>query len=127
MCVYNLTVSNFQPTERNGEFRDIMSRFQSGFPSIVDCEEGWNEIIANCHNELKEIDDLYTIAQIKEKFGVLRYYFASSNPLLYKQMSDIVRKYEQMSSVTCEVCGNSGELRTGSRLRTLCAEHAKEV
>jgi len=122
--VYNVWMRDFQPTERLSDFRDILSRFQSGFPSIIDCEEGWNTLIADCHLELKSIDNEYTIAQIKEKFGTLRYYFASSNPSLYKEMCNIVSKYEQKSASICEVCGKSGKTRNSVTVKTLCDEHA---
>ncbi len=118
-------MAEFEPTERLGDFKDILSRFQSGFPAIIDCEHGWNEIIANCHQELKTIDDEYTIAQIKEKFGTLKYYFSSSNPSLYKQMCGVVSKYEKMSSSTCELCGSPGATRNSGYIKTLCNEHAK--
>lgn len=106
------------------EFRDILSRFQSGFPAYIACDEGWNQIIIKCHRELSIIDPGYTIAQIKEKFGGLRYYFATTNPALYGQMREVASRYELMSFETCEVCGKKGALVSGRVLKTVCKKHA---
>lgn len=114
-------------SERDAEkaeiIKDILSRFQSGFPKFIDCGNGWSEIIMQCHKELKEVDENYTIAQIKEKFGGLRYYFASTNPALYAGMCKITSKYMDQSFKICEMCGKPGELRNETRLRTLCEKH----
>jgi hypothetical protein len=105
---------------------DILSRFQSGFPAIIDCEDGWSDMVVSCHNELKSIDPDYTIAQIKEKFGGLRYYFATSQPSLYKQMTDIVAKYEKVSFTKCQLCGKEAEtVNFAGLIKTLCKKHRK--
>ena len=76
------------------------------FPS---CGDGWKEIIRNTHEKLKYIDPDYTIAQIKEKFGGLRYYydhsFESYDDLRREIMDDIVAAAELEASRTCELCG----------------------
>ncbi len=89
--------------------------------------------------------------QIKEKFGTLRFYysyedapcsiaafdclgsgtsvrFETSNESvdekkqkLRQDIADIVRKAEERSKHTCEICGHEGVLRTDLRwIRTLC-------
>ena len=72
------------------------------------CGDGWKEIIRNTNEKLKYIDSNYTIAQIKEKFGGLRYYFDSSldyGSIAHEIMDDIVRAAEYEASRTCELCG----------------------
>ena len=44
----------------------------------LDTGKGWQEIIENLDRELAKIDPNYTIDQIKEKFGGLRYYYTPS-------------------------------------------------
>lgn len=108
------------------EIKDILSRFQTSFPAIIDCDDGWSKLIVDCHRELRSVDHDYTIAQIKEKFGGLRYYFASSDPSLYKQMGQIVAKYEKESFRICEVCGKSGTTENiGGLIKTLCRNDKK--
>ena len=63
------------------------------------CGEGWYGIIIECHKKLKAIDPDYRILQIKEKFGSLRYYFASdsTDPESIQEMRNIAYKYEHLS------------------------------
>lgn len=75
------------------------------------CGNGWKEIIRNTDKKLKYIDPDYTIAQIKEKFGGLRYYFDTSfesyDDVRREIMDDVVRAAEYEASYTCELCGAS--------------------
>ena len=92
--------------------------------------EGWRLHVLNCHRQLKHLDPGYRIGQIKEKFGGLRYYFDPSvafNDLTHDIMESVVKAAEYNCSITCEVCGSYGSLRTNSGwYKTLCDEHAKE-
>lgn len=80
-------------------------------PFGFECGEGWHKIIQETHNKLKYIDPDYKIAQIKEKFGGLRYYFDPSfdyGSIQVDIMDDIVRAAEYEASITCELCGAYG-------------------
>ncbi len=57
--------------------------------------------------------------QVKEKFGTLNFYYYGGDDVIY----GIVRMAESMSAVTCEVCGNSGNISDTSWIRTLCQKH----
>lgn len=82
--------------------------------------EGWLHLIKDMIEELIAIGWDKRLVQSKEKFGGLRFYLDT-----YPEgATDIVTKYEIMSYNTCETCGNSGSLRKGSWLETLCDEHA---
>ena len=77
-------------------------------PYGLECGAGWKDIIDRTHEKLKYIDPEYKIAQIKEKFGGLRYYYNQSveyGSLASKIMEDIVRSAEYEASYTCELCG----------------------
>lgn len=87
-------------------------------PYGLECGAGWKDIIDRTHEKLKYIDPDYTIAQIKEKFGGLRYYFDSSvgyGTVAHIIMYDIVRAAEEEASRTCEICGTN---KTGAGVGT---------
>lgn len=71
--------------------------------------------------EPKHVPD-FTAAQIKEKFGTLRFYYNGGDDFI----DGVVRFAESASCKTCEVCGNPGKLYEGGWMRTLCDTHAKE-
>jgi hypothetical protein len=81
-------------------------------PYGLECNDGWKTIIDDTHKKLKYIDPDYKIAQIKEKFGGLRYYyecsFESYDDIRREIMDDIVRSAETNASYTCELCGANG-------------------
>jgi antirestriction protein ArdC len=80
-------------------------------PYGLECGAGWKDIIDRTHEKLKYIDPDYKIAQIKEKFGGLRYYFDPSfdyGSIQVDIMDDIVRAAEYEASITCELCGACG-------------------
>lgn len=73
---------------------------------------GWQPIIEKLHTELLKIDPDYVVAQIKEKFGGLRYYFSFSEkaePEQREQMDALVLEAEKEAERTCELCGKPGE------------------
>ena len=47
----------------------------------------------------------YRIAQIKEKFGGLRWYDEGAPASIYRELQDIIDKYEELSYCTCICCG----------------------
>jgi hypothetical protein len=88
----------------------VLIRFTSESPKKIWCDEGWWTLIANCDKEISAIDTNYTIFQIKEKFGGLRYYCSPSNPIHGSKIDEVIRKYERICSMTCEVTGKHGYL-----------------
>jgi len=90
--------------------QNIHKSFGKGWERLLRCNDGWINIIAECHSELLAIDKNYSIYQIKEKFGTLRYYCEPSNSKHKEQFHAIVDKYERMSIKTCEISGASGVL-----------------
>lgn len=103
-----------------------------------DCGDGWYNIIRvlcsniqhhidwrNRKNELdpnQPIVSQVTVDQVKEKFGTLRFYCTGGDDYI----DGLVSMAESMSSVICEVCGNSGSTLGRGWLTTLCEKHAEE-
>jgi hypothetical protein len=58
-------------------------------------------------------------AQIKEKFGGLRFYYDGGD----EYVSGLVVMAETWADSTCEVCGAPGTRRGGGWIKTLCDEH----
>lgn len=62
------------------------------------------------------------VAQIKEKFGGLRFYYDGGNDTI----DGMVRMAESWAAHSCEECGNPGTSRNGGWIRTLCDYHEAE-
>ena len=62
------------------------------------------------------------VAQIKEKFGGLRFYYDGGDDVI----DGMVRMAESWAARSCEKCGKPGEMRSGGWIRTLCDEHEAE-
>jgi hypothetical protein len=110
----------------------LKDKFLPNYYKSVDVDEGWYQIIVDCDNLLTEIDPDYQIAQIKQKFGTLRYYFQPSdinNGELYVKMNAVVLAYEKIASITCEATGKPGVLMKSKSgwLKTLDPEYAKST
>ena len=76
------------------------------FPMFgVECSSGWYEIIDNLLNKIK--DSGFKIHQIKEKYGTLRVY----TDFYKKDVEDLIDEAEELSAITCEMCGKPGVLR----------------
>lgn len=63
-----------------------------------------------------------TVAQIKEKFGGLRFYYDGGDDTI----NGMVRMAEAWAGHSCEECGKPGHHRNGGWIRTLCDEHEAE-
>ena len=69
------------------------------------------------------LEELPTIAQVKEKFGTLRFYVHGGTA----EMHNYIDFAEAMTSRTCERCGNPGKSRSGGWVKVLCNEHHREL
>lgn len=92
---------------------------RSGFQ----CDDGWAVILEPVAKYLHEYNSGHAppikVVQIKQKFGGLRVYVQGVTPEL-RRLIDVA---EQVSYLTCEVCGETGELRRGRWIQTLCDRH----
>jgi len=83
----------------------------------------WNNQRAEKYPELhyKQVTQVI-VAQIKEKFGGLRFYYDGGNDII----AGMVSMAEAWAEHTCEECGKPGQSRTGGWIKTLCDEHDAE-
>jgi hypothetical protein len=93
---------------------------------MVDIPLGWTELVHRLHDTIIECDAEYTVLQVKEKFGGLRFYVGKS--AAYFCIQAAITEAEDKSYVTCETCGKPGKMTTPSNgwYRTLCEEHTNE-
>jgi hypothetical protein len=88
--------------------------------------DGWYDIIDELSAKLEPFG--VVAAQVKEKFGGLRFYLDYPKHLSdedLEKVREIKNVYESKSYETCEGCGEPGERRTGGWLRTLCDDCEK--
>lgn len=94
--------------------------------SLCDCIQShidWNNARSKKYPELcyQQIEQV-KVAQIKEKFGGLRFYYDGGNDII----SGMVTMAETWASHSCETCGAPGTRRSGGWIRTLCDKHEEE-
>ena len=91
---------------------------------------GWHTLVEPLIDFL--LDNGGTVAQVKEKFGGLRFYYdrpddqIADEPDKWRQFVERVRQAEKDSKFICEVCGKPGELDTRGWWKTLCPEHRRD-
>lgn len=115
---------------RNPDIDSLISRIRDSHEKHLSVGPGWIDLIISCDKELQKIDPDYTILQVKEKYGGLRFYYASSEGASTEQgdaMNKVVEKYERIASVTCEETGKDGVLMKsiGGWFKTLNPEYAE--
>lgn len=110
-----------------------LSKLVDKYPSLYgdqfyfECADGWFDLLDTLSfhiiNELKPGDEI-NVAQIKEKFGTLRFYYSCRSES-YNSIASAVMFAERFSAKICEDCGNSGRVRRGGWIRTLCDQCVK--
>lgn len=107
----------------------LREKFVAGHPNYIEVDEGWYQIIVDCDAEITGIDPDYRIAQIKEKFGGLRYYVQLSDPAKSNQVNGVITKYEKLALQTCEATGGPGVMMRsiGGWYKTLNPDYAAET
>jgi len=89
-----------------------------------DCMDGWKDIVRDLSLKLEalivampeEERKSFKAAQVKEKFGTMRFYMTTETD----EMEKLINEAEAASAVTCEYCGAAGTLRTQGWCFTLC-------
>ena len=90
-------------------------------PSHYD-EQRVDDIMDYDQDPIVDKVDWIRVAQIKEKFGGLRFYYDGGDD----HISGMVRMAEAWAGQTCETCGDKGKQRSGGWIRTLCDKHEAE-
>ena len=78
--------------------------------------------LENGKEDVRQIIPQVVVAQIKEKFGGLRFYYDGGDD----EISGMVRMAEAWGGTTCEECGTPATRRSGGWIRTLCDRHEAE-
>lgn len=79
-----------------------------------DCGDGWYYIIQELSQRLyplvakcRDFDSNPMVSQVYQKNGSLMFDMAFATD----EMCDLITEYEDLSGITCEICGEDGELR----------------
>ena len=117
---------DWQVQRENGKIPDAYS--------VFGCEigDGWYELMVDLCTEITAAYERsgapvdIVVDQVKEKWGGLRFYYHIPDHLggspLQVEITEIVRKYEEMSLAICEDCGKQGTRRKLGYVCTLCDE-----
>lgn len=126
---------------------DLSNRLQAEFPDLYswspyahqaqdyflgfECGDGWFDILHDLSGKLtqevkryyeKYSDDepvKFRSAQVKEKYGTLRFYMNYSTD----EMNQLILEAERKSSRTCEICGKPGLIDSNGWIQVRCDEH----
>ena len=82
------------------------------------CDDGWEPLIRKV---CKNLSPDAKLAQVKEKFGRLRIYLQYGT----LEDDDLCWEAELASAKICEFCGEPGKEISGSWIKTLCPQCAK--
>jgi hypothetical protein len=120
-----------QYQEESNKYVAFQRHMEQKFPTMFagkyggfEIGAGWfhivEELCTNIEYHLRSHPQEFTVDQVKEKFGSLRFHTTGGDGYIY----GLIRLTESWAENTCEVCGNRGKLRGGRWMRTLCDEHA---
>jgi hypothetical protein len=126
-------------SEEFEKYNAFVKHMEQRFPKMFEtpyggfcCGEGWWPILeklcsniqnhTDWKNKQSEIVPQVTVAQIKEKFGGLRFYYDGGDD----HINGMVRMAEAWADASCEECGSPGKRRDGGWIKTLCDTHEAE-
>jgi hypothetical protein len=125
---FNETAYNAFEKEMCETYPKIFSQPFGGFA----VGPGWWPIVKSlCSNIQHHIDwktkqghdvPQAVVAQIKEKFGGLRFYYDGGD----EYIDGLVSMAESWASHACETCGSPGQSRGNGWVQTLCDNHEQE-
>lgn len=112
---------------RNRWTGKIVDDYNFEYTELDNIEEGWRTLGLNLCEEIKQEllkyeDGLekYRILEIKEKYGSLRWY--DNGCPTGSRVHEIIKKYEDMSSTICSVCGAKATKYTTGWIYPICDE-----
>jgi hypothetical protein len=86
----------------------------------IETGNGWYDLIDELCAKLEPHG--VVAAQVKEKFGGLRFYINAVDESIYEEVHSYIDEAESKSYKTCEACGKPGKRRGGGWIRVLCDE-----
>ena len=89
----------------------------------IECGDGWLMLLGELDHDIVKYDPGYSLAQVKAKFGTLRFYVDLSDDLASEARDAVyglIREAERKSAVLCELCGATGTMRRGRWMRVRC-------
>lgn len=120
-------------TDRIENYAILYPRLFSGNPFDVGHPPGWNSLVAELMSEIEKInenlpqEEWATVAQIKEKFGGLRFYMNSYPKQYSEEIDKLIDAAEDTSVVTCVVCGAQGKMCNNGWISPYCDQHWPEI
>jgi hypothetical protein len=108
----------------------------------ITCGDGWYQLIDRICQKMEEVysqmpieyktEYFLTAAQVKQKFGGLRFYIDAAHPSLpklprLKELYDLINQIEGESLETCEDCGAPGKRAGRYWIATLCDNHRESI
>jgi len=126
-------------TDEFEKYDAFAKRMEDRFPKMFAtpyggfcCGEGWWPILETLCGQIqhhidwkiKQGNDItqVTVAQIKEKFGGLRFYYDGGDD----EICGMVSMAESWASASCEICGAPGSSGGKGWIKTLCPTHRVE-
>src|SRR3990172_3956125 len=109
----------------------LKARFAEGWIALVDCEDGWRDLILGLVSDLDALGIRWEAHQIKQKLGGLRFYADAldGEPEKRARFRELIRLAEDRSWRICERCGAEGTTGgvglSGMQIRTFCARCAE--
>ena len=110
---------------RNGDMRETCMCW--GF----ECGDGWYTLLDELCEKLTVLVDKGVASkiiadQVKEKYGTLRFYVSTEGDP-HMIVEDVIAIAERQSSITCEVCGEYGQITSDDGwLSVRCKKHREE-
>ncbi len=105
-----------------GRFPIPEKLFEEGFLPCNDAPAGWNRLVA-AGVAAVQTEPGTLIAQVKEKFGGLRFYIHGGSEALEKYIGWL----EDLSYKICQTCGKEGKrVNRKGWIATLCTSCAEE-
>lgn len=81
--------------------------------------DGWYQLVDELFEKLSNFK-VVRLAQVKEKFGMLRVYIDGVDHSISAKVYDTISEYEEKSGKICETCGEEGKMRGGHWIYTAC-------
>lgn len=110
---------------------DIKRRQTGAWSGQFSIGRGWWRLASELNEQLKEIDPTYSVQQVKEKFGAMRFYAQPSEGLdseLVRMFHKAIRRADEASTTICERCGRPARQRAmGLWVSTLCEDDYQEA